>query len=154
MKTSHADIHSIRAVRTLIADDSPLMLKTIAQILALEGNFTLVGTATDGCQAVRQALTMEPELVLMDSRMPHLNGLEATRLIKQSENPPLIIIVTSDDTPSGEALAKAAGADGFVKKGGNLRNQLRSLFQKLFQFGVGTFAGREKPKSNRPPGHG
>jgi len=154
MKTSHADIHSTRAVRTLIADDSPLMLKTIAQILALEGNFTLVGTATDGCQAVRQALTMEPELVLMDYRMPHLNGLEATRRIKQSENPPLIVIVTSDDTPSAEALAKAAGADGFIKKGANLRDQLRSLFQKLFKFGVGTFAGREKPKSSRLRGHG
>src|SRR5437016_14010474 len=133
MKTSHADIHSIRAVRTLIADDSPLMLKTLAQILALEGNFSLVGTATDGCQAIRQALTMEPELVLMDYRMPHLNGLEATRRIKQSENPPLIVIVTSDDTPSAEALAKAAGADGFVRKGGNVREQLRAVFQELFQ---------------------
>src|SRR6267378_5740761 len=154
MKTAQADIHNLRVVRTLIADDSPLMLKTLAQILALEGNFTLVGTATDGCQAVRQALTMEPELVLMDYRMPHLNGLGATRLIRQSENPPLIIIVTSDDTPSGEALAKAAGADGFVKKGGNLRNQLRSLLQKLFQFGMGTFTGREKPKSSRLRGRG
>ena len=154
MKTSHADIHNIRAVRTLIADDSPLMLKTIAQILALEGNFTLVGTATDGCQAVRQALTMEPELVLMDYRMPHVNGLEATRRIKQSENPPLIILVTADDTPSSEALAKAAGADGFVKKGGNLHDQLRSLFQELFQFAVGTFPGREKPKSGRRSGRG
>src|SRR6266478_6496587 len=145
MKTAPADIHNIRAVRTLIADDSPVMLKILAQILAIEGNFTLVGTATDGSQAVRQVLTMEPELVLMDYRMPHLNGLEATRRIKQSENPPLIIIVTSDDTPSGEALAKAAGADGFVKKSGNLRDQLRSIFQKLFQFGMGTFTGREKP---------
>ena len=154
MKTAHADIHSSRTVWTLIADDSPFMLKTLAQILSIEGNFALVGTATDGCQAVRHALTMEPELVLMDYRMPHLNGLEATRLIKQSENPPLIIIVTSDDTPGGEALAKAAGADGFVKKGGNLRDQLRSIFQKLFKFGMGTFTRREKPKSSRPPGRG
>src|SRR6185295_14867086 len=77
MKTAHADIDNSRAVRTLIADDSPFMLKTLAQILSIEGNFALVGTATDGCQAVRQALTMEPELVLMDYRMPHLDGLEA-----------------------------------------------------------------------------
>jgi hypothetical protein len=62
MKAAHADNNNSRAVRTLIADDSPSMLKTLAQILALEGNFTLVGTATDGCQAVRQALTMEPAL--------------------------------------------------------------------------------------------
>ena len=154
MKTAHAHIHNITAVRTLIADDSPLMLKTIAQILALEGNFTLVGTATDGCQAVRQALTMEPELVLMDYRMPHLNGLEAIRHIKQSENPPLIILVTADDTPRSEALAKAAGADGFVKKRGNLHDQLRSVFQELFRFAVGTFPGREKRKPSRPRGRG
>src|SRR5438552_15084198 len=106
MKPSHADTHNSRAVRTLIADDSALMLKTLAQILALEGNFTLVGTATDGCQAVRQALTMEPELVLMDYRMPHVNGLEAIRHIKQSENPPLITLVPSDDTPKSERLAR------------------------------------------------
>src|SRR5258705_4334941 len=116
MKTSHADIHRIRAVRTLIADDSPLMLKTIAQILALDGNFILVGTATDGCQAVRQALTMEPELVLMDYRMPQVNGIEATRRVKRSQNPPRIIIVTSDDAPSCEAMAKAAGADRIYSK--------------------------------------
>jgi len=47
MKTAHADIRNIRAVRTLIADDSPFMLKTLAQILSIEGNFALVGTATD-----------------------------------------------------------------------------------------------------------
>jgi len=150
MKTAPADIHNLRAVRTLIADDSPVMLKILAQILALEGSFTLIGTATDGCQAVRQILTMEPELVLMDYRMPHLNGLEATRHLKQSENPPLIVIVTSDDTPGCEALVKAAGADGFVKKGENLRDQLRAVFQELFHFAMKTFPSREKPKSGRP----
>jgi len=154
MKTVPADIQDIRAVRTLIADDSPVMLKILAQILEIEGNFTLVGTVTDGCQAVRQVLSMEPELVLMDYRMPHLNGLEATRHIKQSENSPLIVIVTSDDTPGCEALARAAGADGFVKKGENLREQLRSVFQELFRFAIKTFPGREKPKSSRPRRHG
>jgi len=51
----------------------------------------------------------------MDFHMPHLNGIEATRYIKQFRNPPLVIIVTSDDTPES-ALAKRAGADGFVQK--------------------------------------
>jgi len=48
MKTAHADIHNIGAVRTLIADDSPFMLKTLWKILASEGIFTLVAAATDG----------------------------------------------------------------------------------------------------------
>ena len=125
-------LSTIKEVRTLIAEDSPFMLKTLAQILEIEGNFMLIGTTTDGCQAIRQALTLEPELVLMDYRMPHVNGIEATRRIKRSENPPLIIIVTSEGTPSCEALAKAAGADGFVKMGGDLHHQLRLVFQELF----------------------
>src|SRR6266853_300380 len=83
MKTAHADFHNIEAVRALIADDSPFMLKALSKILALEGIFTLVATATDGSQAVRHALTIEPELILMDVHMPHLNGVEATRYIKQ-----------------------------------------------------------------------
>src|SRR5712675_615710 len=134
MKTAHADIHNRRAVRTLIADDSPFMLKTLAQILSIEGNFSLVGTATNGCQAVRQALTMEPELVLMDYRMPHVTGIEATRSIKRSQNPPRIIIVTSDEAPNCEAMDKAAGAVGFIVKGWDLHEQLRLALEELFRF--------------------
>src|SRR5882762_10862182 len=132
MKTAHADIDNIRAVRTLIADDSPVMLKTLSKILALEGIFALVAAATDGSQAVRHALTIEPELILMDVHMPHLNGIEATRYIKQFKNPPLVIIVTSDDTPDSRALAKRAGADAFVTKIGNLHAQLKVIFHQLF----------------------
>src|SRR5437867_10591676 len=113
MKTAHTDYHNISAVRTLIADDSPFMLKALSKILALEGIFALVAAATDGSQAVRHALTIEPELILMDVHMPHLNGIEATRYIKQFKNPPLLIIITSDDTPDSRPLAKRAGADGF-----------------------------------------
>ena len=132
MKTAHADIDNIRAVRTLIADDSPVMLKTLSKILALEGIFTVLAAATDGSQAVRHALTIEPELILMDVHMPHLNGIEATRYIKQFKNPPLVIIVTSDDTPDSRALAKRAGADGFVTKTGQLHAQLKVIFRQLF----------------------
>jgi|SRR5882672_6889430 len=132
MKTARADLHNSRAVRTLIADDSPFMLKTLAQILALEGNFTLVGTATDGYQVVRQVLATEPELILMDVHMSHLNGIEATRYIKQFKNPPAVIIVTSDDTPDSRALAKGAGADAFVTKSGDLHAHLKAIFRRLF----------------------
>ena len=135
MKTADTDIHNIRGVRTLIADDSPWMLKTLSQILTLEGIFTLVASATDGSQAVRYASTIEPELILMDVHMPHLNGIDATRYIKQFKDPPLVIIVTSDDTPDSRALAKRAGADGFVTKSGDIHAQLKTIFRKLF--GVG-----------------
>src|SRR5882672_8130432 len=133
MKTAHADIHNLRPVRTLIAEDSPFMLKTISQILALEGIFTLVASATDGSRVVRHALTIAPELILMDVHLPHLNGIEATRYIKQFKNPPVVIIVTSDDTPESRGLAKGAGADAFVTKRGDLHAQLKAIFRQLFR---------------------
>ncbi len=132
MKAAHADIHNSRAVRTLIADDSPFMLKTLSKILALEGIFTLVASATDGRRAIQHALTIEPELILMDVHLPHLNGIEATRYIKQFKNPPVAIIVTSDDTPDSRALAKGAGADAFVTKSGDLHAQLKAIFRRFF----------------------
>ena len=132
MKTTGTDIYHTRGVRTLIADDSPWMLKTLSQILTLEGIFTLVASATDGSQAVRYASTIEPELILMDVDMPHLNGIDATRYIKQFNNPPLVIIVTSDDTPESRALAKAAGADAFVTKCGDIHAQLKPIFRQFF----------------------
>jgi CheY-like chemotaxis protein len=147
--TAQEESRAIRNVRTLIADDSPVMLKILAKILALEGNFTLVGTVTDGQQAVRQTLNMKPDLVLMDYSMPHINGIEATRSIKQFQNPPLVIIVTSNDTPECKAQAKAAGADGFVVKGGHMDDQLRSVFQGLFQFAGQTLPCPGKSKSCR-----
>ena len=145
------DIRITRKVRTLIADDSPLMLRILAQVLASEGNFNLIGTVTDGRQAVRRTLNMKPDLVLMDYSLPHINGIEATRYIKQFQNPPLVIIVTSNDTPECKAQAKAAGADGFVVKGGGLHDRLRLVFQELFQFPVGPPLG---PKSRRRRGRG
>jgi len=130
-ETAHGTVHTIRQVRTLIADDCPFGLKVLARILVQEGNFALIGTATDGRQALNQIYARQPELVLMDYRMPVLDGIEATRLAKQIKNPPRVIIVTSDNTPRCAELAKAAGADGLVDKGGDLRGQLRMLFQTL-----------------------
>jgi CheY-like chemotaxis protein len=132
MKTSHSDIHNSEVVRTLIADDSPFMLKSLSKVLASEDIFALVASATDGSQAVRHAWTSEPELILMDVHMPQLNGIEATRYIKQFKNPPLVILVTSDDTPESRALAKGSGADAFVTKSGDLHAQLKVIFRQLF----------------------
>ena len=150
-ETAQEDIHSFRKVRTLIADDSPLMLNTLAQILALERNFTLVGTATDGCQAIKHVFMLEPELILMNYHMPHLNGIEATRYIRQFQNPPLVIIITSDGTSKCRALAEAVGAAGLVVKGVDLHAQLRLAFQKLFQLEGRTGPFRETSICCPPP---
>jgi CheY-like chemotaxis protein len=119
-------------VRTLLVDDSPLLLKILAQILEDDGKFDLVGTATDGCQALRQVAALAPELVLMDFHLPHLNGIQATRYIKDFKHPPIVIIVTSDESSFAKSMAEKARADGFITKAGNLRHQLLGMLQDLF----------------------
>jgi CheY-like chemotaxis protein len=128
---------ALSQVRTLIADDSPFGLKALAQVLSLEGNFIVVGSATDGCQAVRLTLSLKPDLVLLDYRMCHLDGIEATRHIKQFKNPPKVILVTSDNSADCKAQAAAAGADGFVDKGGDLCGQLQMLLRSFFRSSPG-----------------
>ena len=119
-------------VRTVVVDDSPLMLKILAQILEEAGGFDLVGSATNAYQALRHVSALSPELVLMDIRMPGLSGIEATRCMKQSEHAPVVILISSDSTAGTKSLAEQAGADGFVSKEANFRHLLISALKKLF----------------------
>ena len=125
------DIRQTR-IRTLVVDDSPFMLKILAQTVEVAGSFDLVGSATDGPKALRYVSMLLPDLVVMDLHMPGLSGIQATRYIKNREHPPVVIIVTSDDSPATKATAEEAGADGFVSKDGNLRQQIMGALQDLF----------------------
>ena len=137
-------------IRALVVDDSPFMVKVLAQILEVAGNFDLVGTATDGCQGLRYVSLLSPELVLMDIHMPRLNGIQATRCIKQRQHPPVVIITTSDDSSMAKATAEAAGADAFVCKEGNLRHQLMDALQKLFGSNAARRVGSGRVSFQRP----
>lgn len=119
-------------VTTLVVDDSPFMLKILTQVLEAAGDFDLVGTATNGCQALGNISMLSPDLVLMDIHMPGLNGIQVTRSIKQSEHPPVVILTSSDDRSVTKTTAEQAGADAFVSKEGNLRHQLMGALQNLF----------------------
>jgi CheY-like chemotaxis protein len=128
-----AEAVSETRVRTLVVDDSPFMLKILTQILEAAGDFDLVGTATNGCQALRYVSILSPDLVLMDIHMPGLNGIQVTRCIKQSEHPPFVILSSSDDSFVTKTKAEKAGADAFISKEGNLRDQLMGALQDLFR---------------------
>jgi len=120
-----------RPVRALIVDDSPLVMKTLALLLEQQSNVQLIGSATDGYGAVRRAMELSPDLVLMDTQLSGINGLEATRQIKARPHAPAVILVAADDTPGCRAAARAAGTDGFVGKQ-HLLTRLRPAIRKLF----------------------
>jgi CheY-like chemotaxis protein len=124
-----------RSIRTLLVDDSPVILKTLSLFLKRQDRFTVVGAVPDGRQALQYTVALEPDLILMDVHMPHLNGIETTRYIKQMKNPPKVIVTTSDESPGCREMAEAAGADGFITKAGakDIHRQLQPLLQALFR---------------------
>src|SRR5436305_4460043 len=105
-------------VRVLIADDQVLIRAGIAAILRAAPGYEVVGEACDGEEAVAMAELAEPDVVLMDIRMPETDGIAATRRILGSgrENPPHILILTTFDLDEYVFHALRAGADGFVLK--------------------------------------
>ncbi len=116
----------------LLVDDSPVVLRALKGLFARDHRFQVVGTATDGHQAVLAAASLNPQLVLMDLHLPHLDGAEATRCLKQSETPPVVFMITSDDSIAARALSAAAGADIFLIKSGDLARKLEANLQEWF----------------------
>ncbi|HTJ66865.1 MAG TPA: response regulator transcription factor [Actinospica sp.] len=105
-------------VRVLIADDQVLIRAGMAAILRAAPGYEVVGEARDGEEAVRMAELTEPDVVLMDIRMPEVDGITATRRIlgPGKPNPPRILILTTFDIDEYVYKALRAGASGFVLK--------------------------------------
>jgi DNA-binding NarL/FixJ family response regulator len=102
-------------MRVLLADDHRLVLEGLTNLLTSHG-FEVVGTAADGREAVNLALSLEPDLVLMDLRMPGCDGLTATRLIKAKRPPTKIVILTTSTEDEDLFESVKSGASGYLLK--------------------------------------
>ena len=107
-----------RDIRVLIADDEALVRAGFSMLIGAATGLSVVGEASDGIQAVRQARALKPDVVLMDIRMPVMGGLEATKVILEgSQDPPTrILVVTTFDEDEHVFEALRGGASGFVLK--------------------------------------
>ena len=103
-------------VRVLIADDKPLLRQVMREAL-FELGLEVVGEAEDGITAVRLAEELQPEIVLMDIRMPGLNGIEATRRIAVGAGAPKVVALTAFNDPGLVISAMEAGATAYLVKG-------------------------------------
>ena len=104
--------------RVMVVDDQAMVREGFSALLAAQPDFQVVGSASDGAEAVREVLRLEPDVVLMDVRMPHLDGIEATRRIMRSPMAklPKILILTTFDLDDYVYEALRAGASGFLLK--------------------------------------
>jgi len=105
------------AVRLVVADDHDVVRTGFAGLLATQPDFTVVGTAADGAEAIRISREQAPDVVLMDIRMPGMDGIEATRrLTRPSAAGPRVLILTTFDLDEYVYDAIRAGASGFLLK--------------------------------------
>jgi len=104
-------------IRIVVADDHEVVRAGFAALLATQPDFTVLGTASDGAQAVVACRELEPDVVLMDVRMPVMDGIEATRQLAAGPAPvPRVLILTTFDLDEYVFDALRAGASGFLLK--------------------------------------
>lgn len=155
----NADVRATPA-RVLIADDHELVRDGFKRVLGYEGDLELVGEASNGREAVEMCRRLKPDLVLMDVRMPEMDGLEATRAIKAEQPSVSVLVITTYENPDYLLEAIKAGAAGYVLKDAPNREMARAMRRALegeptinqklaFQL-IRRLAG-EAPQSVEPP---
>ena len=121
-----------RSIRVIIADDQELVRAGFAMVIGSQPDMEVVGQASDGAQAVALAESLHPDVVLMDVRMPGMDGIEATSRITSLSTAPVVIILTTFDLDEYVMAAINAGASGFLLKDTEpetLLSSIRTVFQ-------------------------
>ncbi|MFZ0808726.1 MAG: PAS domain S-box protein [Candidatus Sulfotelmatobacter sp.] len=119
-------------MRVLIVDDHEVVRRGVISLLASRSDCVVVGEAANGVEAVEKARELKPDVVLMDVSMPVMNGLEATRHIRNALPYCEVLILSQHDTPEIASQAIKAGARGYVIKASLSKNLLTAL-DKVFQ---------------------
>ena len=125
-------------MKLLIIDDDALIRKSLSLNLSREEDITVVGTASDGAEALQLVERLGPDILLMDIRMPGVDGIAATRLIKQRfADIRIMMLTTFDDRPNIQQ-ALAAGADGYLLKTDKISDIAGKL--RIMMAGAGVLA--------------
>ncbi len=103
-------------IRILIVDDQAIVCEGLKVILNADPDIEVVGMAFDGAAAIAQVAKLHPTLVLMDLKMPVMNGVQATRMIKERNPETLVLILTTYDADAWVIDAIRAGATGYLLK--------------------------------------
>src|SRR5262249_11637839 len=103
-------------IRVLIVDDDALVRAALAMLLAGAEDIAVVGEAKDGSEVIDAVTAAQPDIVLMDIRMPTMDGLAATELLRAHDHPPEVIVLTTFEADDYVLRALRAGASGFLLK--------------------------------------
>ena len=150
----------ISTVRVLVVDDQQLMRDGIASLLSIQDGIEIVGTAANGQEAIEQALALQPEVVLMDVRMPVLDGVAATAQIRRQLPECQVLMLTTFDDDEYVVEALRAGASGYLLKdipAQHLAQAIQAVHRQIYQLDpsvarrvVASLTGQASPEP-RPP---
>jgi len=104
-------------------DDHRPFAEAVRSLLSTDDRIDVVGSARNGEEAVELAAQLAPDLIVMDLDMPVMNGVEATRVLSKRDGA-IVLLLTGSDSPSDIALARSAGASGYVRKGADTSDLL------------------------------
>ncbi|QPP09078.1 response regulator transcription factor [Streptomyces bathyalis] len=154
----------MNAIRVLIADDEPLVRGGLSLVIDAADDLTVVGEAASGPETLAQAAHLNPDVVLLDIRMPGSDGIAVTRALHSRPRTPRIVIVTTFGLDSYLHQALAAGADGFVLKDSPaelIQQAVRSaasgdavLSPAMTRRLISRYTANPPPDPTPPPGYG
>jgi DNA-binding NarL/FixJ family response regulator len=107
----------LRMIRVVVVDDHPAVRLGLVDFFDAQDDLEIVGQAENGAEAVELTRATGPDVVVMDIRMPELDGIEATRLIKEQRPETGVLLLTAYEEDELAAAGRAAGADAFFLKG-------------------------------------
>ncbi|QBD79280.1 response regulator transcription factor [Ktedonosporobacter rubrisoli] len=139
-------------IRVLVVDDQRLMRDGIASLLSIQDGIEVVGAAADGQEALEQALALQPDVILMDVRMPHMDGVEATVQICRQLPACRVLMLTTFDDEEYIVDALRAGASGYLLKNipsPDLAKAIQAVHTNIYQFDP-TVAGKVVASLTRP----
>lgn len=122
-------------IKTMIVDDQPLVREGLGSLLHLRPELEVIGTACDGKEALEMALQLKPDIILMDIRMPNVNGVEGTRLIRENLPSTKVLILTTFNDSEFIFDALEEGASGYLLKDMPTDTIVQSILT-VFQGGV------------------
>jgi DNA-binding NarL/FixJ family response regulator len=130
--------------RILLVDDHPVVREGLRTVLQRRPGWEVVGEASDGAEALEKALSLSPDIMVLDITMPKMNGLDVCRLARQKAPTLEVLFVTQHDSPQMMREALGAGAKGYVVKSNAARDLLDAI-EVVSQHRVFTALSRPDP---------